>query len=104
MSSTFTLRWGILATVREGSPSGGIAEAFAKDLPVDPTTRNIHDIAHKIIAVGSSSSVDKAKEFITKVGADSSVIPCGSYEELVKIQDIDIIYVATPHRRAPRAS
>ncbi|KAG8721400.1 hypothetical protein FRC08_013354 [Ceratobasidium sp. 394] len=95
--TTFTLRWGILAT-------GGIAEAFAKDLLVDPATRGTHDVAHKIIAVGSSSSVDKAKEFITKVGADSSVIPCGSYEELVKIQGIDIIYVATPHRRAFRAS
>ncbi|CAE6406052.1 unnamed protein product [Rhizoctonia solani] len=88
--STFTLRWGILAT-------GGIAEAFAKDLLTDPAARDTHDIAHKIIAVGSSSSVDKSKEFITKVGADSSVIACGSYEELVKIKEVDIIYIATPH-------
>ncbi|KAG9089252.1 hypothetical protein FRC06_001648 [Ceratobasidium sp. 370] len=96
-STTFTLRWGILAT-------GGIAEAFAKDLLVDPAARGTHDVTHKIIAVGSSSSVEKSKEFIAKVGADSSVIPCGSYEELVKIQDIDIIYVATPHRQASCAS
>ncbi|KAG8713313.1 hypothetical protein FRC09_018858 [Ceratobasidium sp. 395] len=88
--SKFTLRWGILAT-------GGIAEAFVKDLLADPTARDTHDVIHKIVAVGSSSSVDKSKEFITKVGADASVIPLGSYEELVKNQDIDIIYVATPH-------
>ncbi|QRV88802.1 methyltransferase domain protein [Ceratobasidium sp. AG-Ba] len=88
----YTLRWGILAT-------GGIAEAFAKDLLADPAARDTRDVAHKIIAVGSSSSIDKSKEFITKVGADSSVIPCGSYEELVKIADVDIIYIATPHRQ-----
>ncbi|KAH7335364.1 hypothetical protein B0J17DRAFT_669853 [Rhizoctonia solani] len=89
-STKFTLRWGILAT-------GGIAEAFAKDLLTDPAARDTHDVAHKIVAVGSSSSVDKSKEFITKVGADSSVIACGSYEELVKIKEVDIIYIATPH-------
>ncbi|CAE6452230.1 unnamed protein product, partial [Rhizoctonia solani] len=89
--SGFTLRWGILAT-------GGIAEAFAKDLLVDPAARDTHDVAHNIVAVGSSSSVDKSKEFITKVGADSSVIACGSYEELVNIKEVDIVYIATPHR------
>ncbi|KAG8763295.1 hypothetical protein FRC11_004871 [Ceratobasidium sp. 423] len=89
-STKFTLRWGILAT-------GAIAEAFVKDLLVDPATRDTHDVVHKVIAVGSSSSVDKSKEFITKVGADSSVIACGSYEELVNIKEVDIIYVATPH-------
>jgi len=88
--STFTLRWGILAT-------GGIAEAFVKDLLTDPASRDTHDVVHKIIAVGSSSSVDKSKEFIAKLGAGASVVPCGSYEELVKIQDVDIIYIATPH-------
>ncbi|CAE6401248.1 unnamed protein product [Rhizoctonia solani] len=89
-SAKFTLRWGILAT-------GGIAEAFAKDLLVDPTTRDTHDVAHKIVAVGSSSSADKSKEFIAKVGADSSVIACGSYDELVNLKEVDIIYIATPH-------
>ncbi|KAL5633301.1 hypothetical protein ACGC1H_003710 [Rhizoctonia solani] len=89
--SKFTLRWGILAT-------GGIAEAFAKDLLVDPAARDTHDVAHKIVAVGSSSSIDKSREFITKVGADSSsVIACGSYQELVNIKEVDIIYIATPH-------
>ncbi|KAF8705398.1 Oxidoreductase family, NAD-binding Rossmann fold, partial [Rhizoctonia solani] len=89
-SNKFTLRWGILAT-------GGIAEAFAKDLLADPAARDTHDVVHKIVAVGSSSSVDKSKEFITKVGADSSVIACGSYDELVNIKEVDIIYIATPH-------
>ncbi|CAE6499272.1 unnamed protein product [Rhizoctonia solani] len=88
--SKFTLRWGILAT-------GAIAEAFAKDLLVDPAARDTHDVAHRIVAVGSSSSVEKSKEFITKVGAESSVIACGSYQELVNLKEVDIIYIATPH-------
>ncbi|KAF8758002.1 Oxidoreductase family, NAD-binding Rossmann fold [Rhizoctonia solani] len=74
-SNKFTLRWGILAT-------GGIAEAFAKDLLADPAARDTHDVVHKIVAV---------------VGADSSVIACGSYDELVNIKEVDIIYIATPH-------
>ncbi|KAJ1306726.1 hypothetical protein OPQ81_007715 [Rhizoctonia solani] len=89
-STKFTLRWGILAT-------GRIAEEFVGDLLADPAARDTHDVIHKVIAVGSSSSVDKSKEFITKVGADSSVIACGSYEELVNVKEVDIVYIATPH-------
>lgn len=69
-----------------------------KDLLADPAARDAHDIAHRIVAVGSSSSVEKSKGFIAKVGADSSVVACGSYEELVSVKDVDIIYIATPHR------
>ena len=52
---------------------------------------------HEVAAVASSSSKDKAVEFIEKVKAPSSVKTYGSYAELVADGDVDIIYVATPH-------
>ncbi|EXJ88767.1 oxidoreductase [Capronia epimyces CBS 606.96] len=84
------IRWGILAT-------GGIAETFTRDLLVDPTTRNVHEIKHTVVAAASSSSTSRAQEFLKSVNAPSSAVAYGSYEELVKNQDVDIVYVATPH-------
>lgn len=88
--SQFQLKWGILAT-------GGIAEAFTRDLTVDPSTRKRNDIQHVIAAAASSSSADRAKEFLKKVGAPDSAKAYGSYKELVADKEVDIIYVATPH-------
>jgi predicted dehydrogenase len=71
------IRWGILGT-------GGIAHTFAKELLDDE---------HSIAAVGSRTR-DRAEEF-----ADEFDIPMayGSYDELVADDDVDIVYVATPH-------
>ena len=85
-----TLRWGILAT-------GGIAQSFAKDLTVDPKTRNVTNLTHTVEAAASSSSKSRAEQFLSDVDAPSSARAYGSYEELVKDPNIDIIYVATPH-------
>ena len=84
------IRWGILAT-------GGIATTFSKDLLLDPKTRNVHDIAHTIVAASSSSSKSRAADFLKEVGAPPSARAYGSYEELAKDPEIEIIYVATPH-------
>ncbi|KAI1625608.1 dimeric dihydrodiol dehydrogenase [Exophiala viscosa] len=83
-------RWGILAT-------GGIAETFTKDLQIDPATRNVQNVKHAVVAAASSSSLSRAQEFLKTVGAPASAKPYGSYAELVKDDNIDIIYVATPH-------
>jgi predicted dehydrogenase len=88
--SKYTLKWGILAT-------GGIAETFSRDLTADPATRGRPDISHKIVAAASSSSADRAKEFLKKIGAPAEAKGYGSYKELVADKDVDIIYVATPH-------
>jgi predicted dehydrogenase len=88
--SKFTLKWGILAT-------GGIAETFARDLWVNPETRGVTDIEHVVVAAASSTSADKAQAFLKKVRAPSSARAYGSYEELVRDPNIDIIYIATPH-------
>ncbi|KAJ8094436.1 hypothetical protein PM082_010870 [Marasmius tenuissimus] len=88
-----TLRWGIIST-------GGIAEAFAKDLLVDPKTRDVHDITHKITAVGSRS-VDSAQSFIHRIGLGPSdkedVKAYGSYAEVYADHNVDVIYIGTPH-------
>ena len=68
-----------------------------KDLLVDPTTRGVKHIKHDVVAAASSSSKSRAEQFLKDVGAPSAAKPYGSYEELVKDSDIDIIYIATPH-------
>ncbi|KAL6720151.1 hypothetical protein ACLMJK_002072 [Lecanora helva] len=90
MSSPYTLRWGILAT-------GGIAELFAKDLMIEPSTRQVSDVKHTVTAAASSSSSSRAKKFLQTCGCPSSASAYGSYEDLVKDPNVDIIYVATPH-------
>ncbi|KAF7325609.1 NAD(P)-binding protein [Mycena kentingensis (nom. inval.)] len=87
---TFTLRWGIIST-------GGIAAKFVQDLLIDPKTRNVDDVAHKVVAVGSRS-IDTAKAFIDKYApGDSSIKAYASYAEVYADPDVDVIYVATPH-------
>jgi predicted dehydrogenase len=71
------IRWGILGT-------GGIAHAVAKDLLDDE---------HVIAAVGSRAQ-ERADDFADEFGIP---VAYGSYDELVSDDDIDIVYVATPH-------
>ncbi|KAF2811726.1 NAD(P)-binding protein [Mytilinidion resinicola] len=89
-SNPYTIRWGILAT-------GGIAQTFTKDLLIDPATRNATDIRHSVVAAASSTSSDRAAQFLKDCGVSSTAKAYGSYKELVIDPDIDIIYIATPH-------
>ncbi|ETS84633.1 hypothetical protein PFICI_02658 [Pestalotiopsis fici W106-1] len=84
------VRWGILAT-------GNIAQTFAKDLLVDPATRNVHDIKHTIVSVASASGAARAEQFLKDVEAPQTAKGYGTYEELVNDDEVDIVYVATPH-------
>ncbi|KAF5969691.1 oxidoreductase [Fusarium coicis] len=88
--ASYTAKWGILAT-------GGIAECFTKDILTDPAARDVNDVQHEIVAVASSSSIDRARDFIKKIDGPSSAAVYGSYAELVADPNVDIIYVATPH-------
>ncbi|KAG7443604.1 NAD(P)-binding protein [Guyanagaster necrorhizus] len=88
--TTFVFRWGIIST-------GKIATAFVKDLLVDPKTRDVHDVVHKVVAVGSRTT-EKAQEFInTNAGGASSIKAYGSYREVYADKDVDAIYIGTPH-------
>jgi predicted dehydrogenase len=72
-----SFRWGILGT-------GGIAQAFAKDLAY------LDD--HVVAAVGSRTIASAAKF----ASAFPGCVSYGSYDELVNA-DVDAIYVASPH-------
>ena len=73
---TPVFRWGIIGT-------GSIANSFARDIALAT--------GHVVSAVGSRTLL-KAEEF----AAQFQCAPLGSYEELVQ-QEIDAVYVATPH-------
>jgi predicted dehydrogenase len=72
------IRWGILG-------SGWIAERFIESV----RAHTKQDIA----AVGSRSK-ERAKEFASRMGLEQAY---GNYEEFVAAEDLDVIYVATPH-------
>ncbi len=72
------LRWGVLGP-------GGIANVFAS--AVREGTRS------QVVAVGSRSA-DRASVFARRHGAARSY---GSYEALVADDDVDAVYVASPH-------
>ena len=73
-----TIRWGILAC-------GRIAKKFAADL-------NLVEGA-ELVAV-ASRDIEKAIVFAEEFQVKQAF---GSYEELVKFDEVDVIYVASPH-------
>jgi predicted dehydrogenase len=80
VSTSKIIRWGILGT-------GKIARDFSQGLKFLPDAQ--------LLAVGSRS-LATAQEFSRKLKIPRAY---GSYEELVKDPDIDVIYIATPHIR-----
>ena len=70
--------WGIIAP-------GKIAEKFASDLKLVDEV-NLYAVA--------SRSLEKAQAFANKFDAE---IAYGSYEELAKDTNVDIVYIASPH-------
>jgi len=75
---TEPIRWGILGT-------GWIAEQFVADIVASGIT---------VTAVGSRTQ-QSADEFAARFGIAKAH---GSYEALVADPDVDVVYVATPHR------
>jgi len=72
------LRWGIIGT-------GGIARTFAGDLRL---------IEEGIVTAVGSRSLASANAFGDEFDVGHRF---GSYEELVRDPDVDVVYVATPH-------
>ncbi|KZO92671.1 NAD(P)-binding protein [Calocera viscosa TUFC12733] len=98
MTTPFNLKWGILAT-------GGISHKFTKDILAPPSARNVADVSHTLVAVASSSSIDKAHAFIKDVEPElktaqfqtGPVKPYGSYADLLKDKEVQIVYIGSPH-------
>ncbi|MFF7978915.1 Gfo/Idh/MocA family protein [Streptomyces sp. NPDC007901] len=72
------VRWGILAT-------GGIAAAFAADLV---------DLPDAEITAVASRSAESAEAFAERFGIGRAY---GDWESLARDEEIDVVYVATPH-------
>ena len=72
------LRWAVMGP-------GWIAERFVESLQAHTT---------QIVAAVGSRSLDRAEDFAQRYGIPTAV---GTYEELVALDDVDIVYVATPH-------
>ena len=72
------INWGIIG-------AGNIAHTFSKDLNL---VKN-----GKLVAV-ASRSLEKARNFADEYNAP---LAFGSYEELFQCEDVDVIYIATPH-------
>jgi len=87
----FEVRWGIIG-------AGVISTKFVKDLNVNPQTRDVHDIVHRVVAVASRDAA-RAQEFINSNCPDykDSVKAFGMYEELVAEPTVDVVYIGTPH-------
>ncbi|THG99148.1 hypothetical protein EW026_g3155 [Hermanssonia centrifuga] len=89
-SQPFILRWGVIST-------GWIASVFVKDLLVDPKTRNVQDVVHEVIAVGSRS-VESANKFIQEhAPGNPNIRAYGTYNEVYADPNITAIYIGTPH-------
>ena len=73
-----SLRWGVLGT-------GWIADRFVSSLQQHSSQR--------VVAVGSRTQ-DSARSFADRHRIAAAY---GSYEELVADDDVDVVYVATPH-------
>jgi predicted dehydrogenase len=73
------VRWGIVGT-------GGIAEAFARDLRLEPA-------AGKVVAVASRTP-ERASQFAASVGA---VRAHTGATQLAADDGVDVVYVAVPH-------
>ncbi len=72
------IKWGIIGC-------GKIAHKFAEDLLTIPNTQ---------LCAVASRNLEKASDF----GKIYKVSSCyGSYQELAKDSDIDVVYIATPH-------
>ncbi|QJX47706.1 Gfo/Idh/MocA family oxidoreductase [Hymenobacter taeanensis] len=73
-----TYNWAIMGL-------GQIAHKFAESLTLLPNAR-LHAVASRTGA--------KAEEFAAQYGVPHAV---GSYEELLTVPDVDVVYIATPH-------
>ncbi|MFD3499094.1 Gfo/Idh/MocA family protein [Streptomyces sp. NPDC058676] len=78
MTTEQRVRWGILAT-------GGIAAAFTADLVDLPDA--------EVVAVASRTE-ESAKAFAERFGIPRAY---GGWDALAQDEDIDVVYVATPH-------
>ncbi|KAI5481011.1 hypothetical protein MNV49_006197 [Pseudohyphozyma bogoriensis] len=88
----FELRWGILS-------AGWIAGEFAKEALIDPATREVFDVSHRIAAV-FSRDVKKADHFIDQFLSKQPgprAAAYGQIEAMLADPNVDAVYIASPN-------
>ncbi|KAI8577019.1 hypothetical protein K450DRAFT_254014 [Umbelopsis ramanniana AG] len=99
-TTPFVVRWAIIG-------AGWISEQFVHDLAMDPSTRDVKDVAHAVVAVDSRTKA-KAEAFIRdycpeggfaqKAGyCDLPVEAVEGYDAVYAREDVDCVYIGTPH-------
>ncbi|KAF4978567.1 hypothetical protein FDECE_18196 [Fusarium decemcellulare] len=86
MAELPSIRWGIIAT-------GMISSWFVADLVL---SRSDAKVRHVIQSIGSSN-IEKGKTFTSQFCPQSSPTVYGSYKDVYKDPNVDIIYIGTPH-------
>ncbi|WP_406727797.1 Gfo/Idh/MocA family oxidoreductase [Streptomyces sp. GD-15H] len=80
------VRWGILAT-------GGIAARFTADLVAAAHSGSAAGPGAEVVAVASRSA-ESARAFADRFGIERAY---GDWELLARDEEVDVVYVATPH-------
>ncbi|KAH8548972.1 hypothetical protein BGW37DRAFT_161206 [Umbelopsis sp. PMI_123] len=101
MSNTpYVVRWAIIG-------AGWISAQFVEDLVVDTSGRDVNDVAHAVVAVGSRTKA-KAEEFIKDFCPQGGfaqiagycnlpVEAVEGYDAVFARDDVDCVYIGTPH-------
>ncbi|KAJ5747760.1 D-xylose 1-dehydrogenase (NADP(+)) [Penicillium nucicola] len=84
--NTKTVRWGIIGC-------GWISSWFVSDLVLE---RPDSSVKHVVQAIGSSS-LTKASEFVETNCPQSSPTLFDKYEDVYQDENVDIVYIGTPH-------
>ncbi|KAK9470033.1 uncharacterized protein V1510DRAFT_424150 [Dipodascopsis tothii] len=88
----YTLKWGIVAT-------GWISSKFVGDLMLEAAARGVTDVRHKVVAISSSSSVERCKAFIDEIcGGDPSITAYNDFGALMSDPEVDVVYIGAPNQ------
>ncbi|CAI7666467.1 unnamed protein product [Penicillium pancosmium] len=83
-----------------GLTTGWMASRFVTDLLIDARLRGTTDLIHNVVGVASSTRQETAVKFIddfVRPAQKEECIAHGSFESLLSRDDIDVVYISTPH-------
>jgi dihydrodiol dehydrogenase / D-xylose 1-dehydrogenase (NADP) len=89
--SQSTCRWAALSL-------SNIASVFLPDILLPHGDLATDSISHKLVAVSTTGSRERASKWLSESKTDESSIKVySSWEMMLKVGDFDIVYISTPH-------